>query len=141
MLNLDLLVRLDANLHAFECKRLWPKFTGGLPSEVVTAQLLSLLPVKIACISIRPCLIASYGFNVIANRVPMLFGKYYLIKTNFSSVLLLLYLHTEISCFDVKSSIFNNVSNASFGKEKQIKPHTSLHSTKDLLPTKSQQDI
>ena len=38
MLNLDLLVKLDANLHTFECKRLWPKFTGGLPSEVVTAQ-------------------------------------------------------------------------------------------------------
>ena len=63
MLNLDLLVRLDANLHAFE------KFTGGLPSEVVTAQGLSLLPVKIACISIRPGLIAFYGFNVIANHV------------------------------------------------------------------------
>ena len=71
----------------------------------------------------------------------MLFGKYYLITTNFRSVLLLLYMHTEISCFDVKSSTFNNASNASFGKEKQVKADTSLHSTKDLLPTKSQQDI
>ena len=65
---------------------------------------------KITCISSTPCLIAFYGLNVIANRVPMSFGKYYLIITNFRSVLLLLYMHTEISCFDVKSSIFNNAS-------------------------------
>ena len=64
----------------------------------------------------------------------MLFAKYYLITMNFRSVLLLLHMHTEISCFDVKSSIFNNASNASFGKERQVKPHTSLYSTKDLLP-------
>ena len=60
MLNLDLLVRLGANLHAFECKRLRPVFLPWVPEPQE----------KIFFEALVPRVLFSFSIHVLVHRNP-----------------------------------------------------------------------